>query len=185
MHSNTYIPLLFALVVLATPFSLSAGEGFYIAGSIGSASLDEDFDGLSLDESTTAFRLTGGWQANPYFALELGYQNFGDFKETFVIDGVPADIRLSADGYLFGTTGRYPVWGGLDVVGRVGFFFWDGAAEINSVSQADPGDTNLYFGLGLDYNFNDRFAITSDWTRYDLDGAESDVLSAGLQFRFR
>jgi OOP family OmpA-OmpF porin len=121
---------------------------------------------------------------NRYFALEIGYQNFGDFEQNFTIDGVSGKAKLSADGYTFGAVGSYPLGEHFEVFGRAGAFFWDGEAEINNTSQADPGDTNPYFGAGLGYRFTDAFSVSADWTRYDLEDTESDVLSVGVRFRF-
>ena len=63
-------------------------------------------------------------------------------------------------------------------------FFWDGAAEINNVSQASPDDSNLYYGAGASYAVTERFSLNADWSRYDLEESQSDVLSAGFQYRF-
>jgi len=184
MHTikPTLIALLLALSI--APINAVAGDGFYAAASIGSASLDDDFDGLEINDDTTAYRLTAGWQANRYFALEVGYHNFGDFEQSFTIDGISGKAKLSADGYTLGVTGRYPLWSKVDLMGRAGAFFWDGEADINNVSQATPEDSNLFFGLGLSYDLSDSFAVTTDWTRYELQDTNSDVFSVGLQFRF-
>jgi len=173
-----------SLTLLLAPLPALAGDGFYVAASIGSASLDDDFDGLEVDDDTTAYRILVGWQANRYLALEAGYQNFGEFEQDFTINGVSGTAKLKADGYTFGLTGSYPILAQLDLQGRAGAYFWDGEAEVNRVSQASPEDTNAYFGLGLRYNFNDRFAVTGDWTRFDLESANSDVYAVGVLYRF-
>jgi hypothetical protein len=182
------IPGMITTCLLATlplaPQTVTAGEGFYVGASIGSGKLDDDFDGLKIDSDATAYRINGGWQANRFFGLELGYQSFGDFQQKVTLGGTPGEVRLSADGYTLGIIARYPVWNDLDLLGRVGAFFWDGEAEINSVSQADPGDTNPYFSAGLAYNVTPAFSVNGDWTRYELASAGSDVFSIGLQYRF-
>ena len=68
--------------------------------------------------------------------------------------------------------------------GRAGAFFWDGDADINNVSQATPEDTNPYFGAGAKFAISDQFSLVGDWTRYELEDTESDVLSLGVTFRF-
>lgn len=184
MNTREMTTIALLLTLSTAPLAASAGEGFYAGASIGSASLDDDFDGLEIDDTTTAYRIVGGWWVNHYFALEGGYQNFGDFEQNFSINGSQNTVKLSADGYTLGVQGRYPVAKKVDIFGRAGAFFWDGEAEINSASQASPEETNPYLSLGLSYAFTDVFSITGDWTHYELDSANSDVYSVGFQFRF-
>ncbi len=80
------------------PLNVHAGDGFFVGASIGSASLNDDFDGLKVDDDTTSYRIVGGWRVNQYFALEAGYHDFGDFEQNFTVDGVSGKARLSADG---------------------------------------------------------------------------------------
>ena len=173
-----------SLMLLAGPISAQAG-GFFVGGSIGKASLDEDFDGLVVDDSSTSFRVVAGWRFNDYFALEGGYHDFGDFEQVFNGAGGPSTARLSADGFTLGAGGSVPVSERFALTGRAGMFFWNGSAEINNVSQATPEDSNLYLGGGVRFDVSRRFQLTADWTRYELKGAASGVFSVGLQYQFR
>ena len=172
------------LALLTAPLTATAGEGFYAGASIGKASLDDDFDGLKIDDDTTAYRIVGGWWVNRYFALEAGYHNFGDFEQDFTSNGVSNKVKLSADGYTLGVQGSYPVANRVSVFGRAGAFFWDGEAKINNVSQASPEETNPYLSLGLNYAINEDFSVNGDWTHYELEITNSDVFSIGFQYRF-
>jgi OOP family OmpA-OmpF porin len=178
----TIIALLLSLSM--APCAAVAGEGFYAGASIGKANLDDDFDGLEIDDDTTAYRLVGGWWLNRYFALEAGYHNFGDFEQSFSINGVSNRAKLSADGYTLGVQGSYPITTRVSVFGRAGAFFWDGEAEVNHASQASPEETNPYLSLGIGYALTDSLSANGDWTRYELEDTNSDVLSIGFQFRF-
>jgi len=171
-------------ILLTGPVIVHAGN-FYVGASVGNASLDEDFDGLRINDDTTTFRLVAGWRFNDYFSLEGGYQDFGDFEQS--VDGVdgPFTAKLSADGFVFGATGRASVSERFALTGRAGVFFWNGTAEINDVSQASPDDTNLYFGAGASFDVSKQLQMTGDWTRYDLESATSEVFSLGLQYHFR
>lgn len=171
-------------VLAGAPVAAQAGDGFYIGASIGSARLDDEFDGLDVDDDTVAYRFVGGWRLNRYFGLEAGYQNFGDFEQRVIIDGVSRKATLSADGYTLGVTGSYPVTERVEIFGRGGWFFWDGNADVNDVSQATPEDTNPYFGAGVSYGFTRQFHVNADWTRFELQDTHSDVYSVGLQYRF-
>jgi len=172
-----------SLVFFAGPISAQAG-GFFVGGSIGKADLNEDFDGLVVDDNSTAFRVVAGWRFNDYFALEGGYHDFGDFEQDFDNAGVPSTAKLSADGFTLGFQGSVPVSERFALTGRAGMFFWNGSAEINDVSQATPEDTNLYLGAGVSYELSKSLQLTGDWTRYELESATSGVFSVGLQYQF-
>ena len=179
---SAYTAILFALLI--APLNANAGEGFFIGAGIGTAELSEDFDGLDIDSDSTAYRVVGGWRVNEYFALEGGYHNFGDFEQSIDIGGELSSVTLSADGFTLGVLGTAPISEKFALFGRAGMFFWDGNAEINNVSQATPEDTNPYFGAGLAYAIVPAFVLTGDWTRYELESANSNVFSIGFQYRF-
>lgn len=172
------------LVLIAAPINVHAGD-FYLGASIGNATLNEDFDGLVVDDNSTAIRLIAGWRFNDYFTIEGGYNDFGDFEQTFDDGNGVMTAKLSADGFIFGATGHVPVSERFALTGRAGMFFWNGSAEVNNVSQATPEDTNLYLGVGVSFDVGKRLQLTGDWTRYELESAASGVFSVGLQYGFR
>ena len=88
-----------ATTILAlAPLTAIADNGFYVGGSLGSASLTDDFGGFDVDADSTSFRLTAGWQFNDFFSLEGGYHNFGDFDQTFDVGGTPVDVSPRREG---------------------------------------------------------------------------------------
>jgi hypothetical protein len=178
-HLNKIICTVAAIGVF-TPMTVAADGNFYLGGSIGSASLTENFDGFDVDTDSAAVRIIAGWQFNDYFSLEGGYHNFGTFEQQFAA----VDIRLKADGFMLGATGTIPLGEKLAIYGRGGSFFWDGDAEINSVSQARPEDTNLYIGAGAKYAISDRWSLVGDWTRYALEDTHSNIASLGFTVSF-
>ena len=171
------------LMLLVGPISAQAG-GFYVGASVGQAELSDDFDGLVVDDNSTAYRVVAGWSFNENFALEGGYHNFGDFEQVFDNFGIPATASLSADGFTLGAVGSIPVTDRFSLMGRAGWYFWDGDAEINNVSQATPEDSNLYLGAGITFDVTERLQLTGDWTRYELEDTTSGVFSFGLQYHF-
>ena len=176
--------LIAAVLAVHIPVTAFADNGFFLAASVGSAELSEDFDGFDVDADSTAYRITAGWRFSDYLAVEGGYHNFGDFEQTFDIAGTPTDVSLKADGFTLGGVGSIPLGERFDLFGRVGAFFWDGDADLNGVTQATPEDTNLYLGLGARFKLNERFSITGDGSRYDLDGTTGTVFSLGAELRF-
>ncbi len=184
MNIRQSAALAVSLLFFAQPISACAGD-LYIAAGVGNATLDEDFDGLNVDDSSTAIRVLAGWHFNDYFSVEGGYNDFGDFEQSFDDGSGPGTAKLSADGFILGVTGRVPTNERVSLTGRAGMFFWDGNAEINNVTQATPEDSNLYLGVGLAFSVTEKLELIGDWTRYELESAESTVFSVGLQYNFR
>ncbi len=182
MQARTALAVVAAMALL--PTAALAENGFYLGGSVGSASLTEDFDGFDVDADSTAWRFVAGWQFNQFLSLEGGYHNFGSFEDTFDVNGEPVDLRLKAEGFTLGGTLSLPVTRSLSLYGRGGAFFWDGDANINSITEARPEDTNPFYGAGATVAISDRLDLVGDWTRYELESTDSDVISLGFTFRF-
>lgn len=174
-----------ALLLLSmTPVTTFADSGPYLGGSVGAAHLAEDFDGFGVDSDSTALRFVAGWQLNDFFALEGGYHSFGEFEESLDISGTITNVSLKADGFTLGAVATLPMSNTVSLLGRAGAFYWDGDAAINNVTLARPEDSNLYFGAGAGVAVSERLSIVGDWTRYELEDTESDVISVGFTYQF-
>lgn len=171
-------------IMAAAPTAALAETGFFFAGSIGESTFDDSIDGVIVDTDSTAYRLTGGFQVGDYFGLEAGYHSFGEYDETIDVGGFTSDISLKADGYTLGLIGGVPVSESFSLFGRGGAFFWDADARIDDIRVAFPDDTDWYYGAGADFKVNERFSLIGDWTRYEFDTSESDVISIGFKFVF-
>ncbi len=173
-----------ALAVLGLSGAASAETGIYLAGSIGSASIVDSFDEFVIDDDSTAYRITVGWQFSDFLSLEAGYHDFGRFEDSYTIDGQPIDLRLEADGFTLGGTASIPLSRSMWLYGRAGAFMWDGDADVNSITDARPEDTNPYYGGGAKVKMTERLSLIGDWTRFELKDTESDVISLGFSYRF-
>ena len=184
MKNNSMASLALFAVLSAVPLTALADSGFFFAGSVGSATLDDELDGFGIDTESTSFRLTAGWQFSDFLALEGGYHSFGKFNEQYDVGGLITDISLQADGYTLGLTGSVPLGGNMSLFGRAGAFVWDADAVINDIALAVAEDTHLYYGAGADFKVTERFSLIGDWTRYEIEETESDVISIGFRYRF-
>ena len=166
------------------PLDAFADGGFFLSAGVGRSELSEDFDGFEIDAGSTAWRIAAGWRFNDYFSLEGGYNNFGRFDQDVDIDGTPVRVSLKADGFTLGGTASLPVGERFDLFARAGAYFWDGDGDLNGVTAATPEDTNLYFGAGLRFDLGERWSLTGDGSRYQLEDASSTVFSLGVDVRF-
>ena len=165
-----------AAAFLAAPGLATADSGLYIGASVGSTTIDEDFDGTALDSDSTAYRFVGGYQFGDLFGLEIGYQDFGEIEELPVL--------LSADGWTAGATMDLPVSDTFSLFGRAGVFFWDADVVIDGFSIDVPSDENFYYGAGARVNVSRNLSQIGDWSRFELDDVDTDVISIGFTYTF-
>lgn len=166
------------------PLAAQAQGGFFVSGSVGSSTFENDIDGFVVDSDSTAYRLTAGFQVGDFFGLEAGYHSFGKTSESFTTGSFVTDVSIKADGYTLGLTGGVPVSESFSLIGRGGAYFWDADARIDNITVPFPDDTDYYYGLGADFKVNEQFSLVGDWTRYDFDTSQSDVISIGFKFVF-
>lgn len=161
-----------------------ADTGTYVGASFGTSHLKEDFSGTRLDTDANSFRIVGGFQFGDFFGIEAGYQNFGDFEETIDFGGFSTRSTVAADGWTLGGTLGLPVNEQFSLYGRAGVFFWDADVAIDGFSIDVPRDENPYYGGGAKVDVTSNLALVGDWTRYELDAINSDVISVGFEYRF-
>lgn len=130
--------------------------GWYVNGSIGQAD--------AVGEKDTAWRIAGGYRVNRTFGVELGYANLSDF-------GFGGDDVTSLE--VVGTAG-FPIANQLSVYGLAG---------IARLEADDENETELTFGVGLQYDFSRNMGVRAQWQRYNTD-EEIDVLSVGVVVKF-
>lgn len=184
MQSNLFRKVTLLTLLASAPTIAAADGGFFLAGSVGAATLNGDFAGLGIDARSTAYRLTTGVQLSDALAFEVGYHDFGKFEDTQDIGAFRRNRSVEADGFTIGATLAIPLGRTTSLFGRAGAFFWDGDAAINNLSLTRSEDNNLYYGGGAEVQMAERLFLVGDWTRYDLVDTSSDVMSIGFRYRF-
>lgn len=182
-HHKQTMPGLILGALLLSPLA-QADTGVFVSASFGSSHLDEDFNGLTIDTDANAFRLVGGFQFGDYFGIEAGYHDFGSFSETVDFGGFSTRTDVAASGWTLGGTLGLPLSEQVSLYGRAGVFFWDADVDIDGFSINVPEDENPYYGGGAKVDVTSKLSLVGDWTRYELDTTESDVISVGFEFRF-
>jgi len=182
-HRMQTVPGLILAALLLSPLA-QADTGLFVGASFGSSHLDENFGGFNIDTDANAYRIVGGFQFGDYLGLEAGYHNFGDFEETVDLGGLSSLTKVTADGWTLGGTLGLPLNEQFSLYGRAGVFFWDADVELDGFSINVPEDENPYYGAGARVDVTSQLSLIGDWTRYELDTIESDVISVGFQYRF-
>ena len=176
------VAVLITGIAAAAP-AMAAGE-WYAGGALGQAYIDENIDGVEIDADSTAFRVFGGYAFSDYFALEASYLDFGTFKDTVDVSGVPVDVSATTDGFSLAVLGSLPMSERLSLRGKAGVFFSDGRSTVAGVRENDPSDESAFVGAGLGYDLSERAGVFLDVEYYDLDDAEPLLASLGFAFRF-
>ena len=184
MHSKTLWLASLAAASLAIPGLATADNGLFVGGSIGSATIDDRFDGLDIDADTSAYRIVGGYQFGDLFGLEIGYQDFGDLDTNIVIGPVSSQTSISAEGWTAGGTLDLPLGDNFSLFGRAGVFFWGAEVHVDGFSIDVPSDENPYYGAGARVKVSPNLSLIGDWSRFELNDVDTDVISIGFQYRF-
>src|SRR5438132_2847278 len=189
--------MLGAAVMTAPAVSMAQGRGdtgWYVGGSVGqSKARHVDCAGFdSCDTKAAAFGILGGYQINRNFAAELGYHDLG--KVTFSGSGVSANIKANV--WELVGIGAYPFANQFSGYGKLGAYHGEAklSASIAGLGSGSLKETNtdLTFGLGVQYDVSRELGIRGEWQRYKNTGGDNvggksdvDVLSIGAIWRFR
>jgi OOP family OmpA-OmpF porin len=120
----------------------------------------------------------GGYQFNRYFSLEGGYVDFGKIEADRNI-GRP----LESDTVYLTAVGSVPITDKFSAYGKAGFHRWN-VDEVNPglIGSTDDSGTDPTYGVGLQYRFNDKVALRTEYNRFELGDLDEDL--AQLQIRF-
>lgn len=147
-----------ALAFSAAGASAQQLTGFYAGAEFGNADFGPDDD--------TAIKVFGGYQFHPNIAAEVAYSLLADQGSTEI-------KALEAV-----AVGTFPIANQLSVFGKLGL------ANINvEVGPFDDDETELTWGVGLQYDVSQRLGVRAGWQRYETD-EEIDLLSIGVLYRF-
>jgi OOP family OmpA-OmpF porin len=160
--------LILSLALFGGQLAEAAPPGGYIGFSLGSADVKE------IDESDSAYKLFGGWTANEYFGLEVAFVDLGSYPTFFGM--------ADAYGVAFDVVGYLPLGNNFNLMGKLGIFSW--TVDVDFLNATDDG-TDLTYGLGVQYDFNNRFSIRGEWEEFtDVSGSDISLLSAGVLYTF-
>jgi OmpA-OmpF porin, OOP family len=150
---------------------------------------------ITHDQQDATYKVFGGYQFNPYFGMEAGYFNLGEFgfKSTTTPAGT-LDGRIKLTGMNVDMVGTLPVNDQLSVIGRVGVHnarardtFTSTGAVIVTNPNPDTRETNYKVGFGFSYKFSQSMTLRGELERYrinDAVGNKGDVNVASLSLVF-
>jgi OmpA-OmpF porin, OOP family len=195
--------LLAALLLISAP-ALAQNSGWYIGGGLGSTKADfvsGDFTGFAAgtrtaDDDDVGSRFFGGYRLSPNLAVEGGLAFLGSYKQRYNNGGQIAVYDYNASALTVALAGTVPVAGGFSLLGRFGVAFT--AAELrlrrddgNAIaffcpdswwySDCSSQSTNLYWGLGAQFDIGPRWGIRLDYDNYGEVGEEFETGRADIE----
>ena len=119
--------------------------------------------------------MRGGYQFNDFIAAEAGVHIVSGF------DRNESDSKFDIDykSYSFGGAARYPLGEHFALTGKVGYHFWDAQVNTSSGSGRSVDESDLYFGGGLEFKTG-KVSFRVEYSRYEVDEIDADVISVGL-----
>ena len=172
-----------SLAAAAPAVAQQSEAGWYIGGSYGMTNIDVDTSGTGFraDGDDTGFKIFGGFQFSKHWGAEVGYLDAG--KASVTGPGGSADLSVTA--ITFAGTGTLPLNENFSLLGKVGLWMWDtGCNGAICVSGASDSDTDLFYGLGVRYNFNRNWAIQAEWEQFETSVDSVTLTSIGVRFTF-
>ena len=136
-----------------------AATGFYIGAEVGNTDVGGADDDVGL-------KILGGYQFHRNIAAELGYGLLYD----------KGGVKVTAIEAV--AVGMFPIANQFSVIGKLGF------ADVEAKSGgAKNNETELTWGLGVQYDINRNLGIRALWQRYETDEA-TDFLAVGVTYKF-
>lgn len=182
--------LIFALAAtVALGAAQAATPGPYIGVGIANADHNASIPGASSTSSDgwkTSGKIFGGYEFDQTFGVEVGYTDFRSSDYSYTLNGVNRTGSSDGKSYYVAGKATAPVNEQFSVFGKLG------AAQnkrnfSDSLLNGDSSKTELYAGVGAQYNFNPKVAVTLEYERYGKNqdiGAKSSVVTLGAKYAF-
>lgn len=151
---------------------------------------------FSSENQDTGYRVFGGYQLTPNFALEAGYFNLGKFSYSTSLPGGTMNGRYEVEGLNLDLVGTMPLSARWSALARLGVqhamtrdaFGGPGLPAYASVDNSQRAN-NMKVGLGLQYEISPSILVRGEAERYRVkDGlgnnGDVNLFSMSLVFPF-
>ena len=165
----------------------AAGEGTVNYNSLTQSAAPQGVIGGNV----TTVSLLGGYAFNPYFALELGYHDYGKPTLSQQTSGVNGPLNSCPSsfscphvtGITFEAVGRFEII--TDLYGEIsgGVQNWHAGDPTSTYIGKSNGYSAVY-GLGVRHDFHDQFEGWSFTIRYEYSQFSTSETRIGLRYSF-
>lgn len=184
------------LMAMASGAAWSAESGVYLGASFGwsevtsntTVKYSDSQDGVYGSEksdfsgSDFAYNIFLGYNFNKYAGVEIGYIDLGEPSDTYRIEDegtYKEEVDVELHGMDLAVIARYPFANDFDVHGKLGVIWWTPKIT-DKLTDVDYGywdkvtveqdATDLLYGVGVAYTYDERLVLSLDWQNFELGG---------------
>ena len=173
------------IALIAASAASFAQAQSYIGANVGRTEMKANIDGLgSFKDSDTAFKLYGGYQFNPTFGVEAGYNYLGKGELA-----VGPSISAKPESIYLAGTATFPVNQEFAVFGKLGAART--RTKLNVVGDADTEYRNsAVAGIGASYAFTKDISGVVEYEDFgkvvkrDGGSLKANLISVGMRYKF-
>lgn len=181
-------------ICAAAPAAAAEKQGWYVGTGVGSASNTMSGinwgSGVSEKTNATGFKMYGGYQFNPYLAVELQYVDFGEYKAdqgSYHGTVKTSGLGMSAVG-LWPLSDQFSLFGKLGAISKMRDYKEDDRAYRN---EGKSTKVAALLGVGAEYRFTTGLSLRAEYEHAGKTGLGDDdaklankLLSVGVRYQF-
>lgn len=184
--------IIFALIAAATAMGSAQAAGPYVGVGVATADHNYNLQGTtngSADGYKASGKIFGGYDIDQTWGVEAGYTDVRKSAYNYTMNGLPG--RAESDGNSFYVAGKAtaPINDQVAIFGKLGAARNKATltSGTNPMFNRDESKTELYAGVGVQYNLNQKVALTAEYERYGKKkdfGAKPDTFTIGAKYAF-
>lgn len=187
-----------SLVVAGLALSAAASAQVYGGASIGRSQLSADCSGTtSCSNDATSYKLFGGYQFHPNFAVEASYSNLGKTKSTSfdTTSNTSGSMQVKSSSFELAAVANQQFTADLSGFAKLGVAsvkaegdLWAVNPTTSTMASASTTSTQPVWGFGLNYKLTKELALRAEFesrkVKFSDDKETVRNLNVGLQYHF-
>lgn len=184
-----FIAAIAGVAVLGTAQVQAQEKRSYIGVGVTTVEHDTHIPGATggnTDGWKSSGKIFGGVEFDRMWGVEAGYTDYRSFGRNYTIAGVPGRVEMDGYGVYLAGKATAPLTDRFELFGKLGLVHNRMNAS-GSTMFADDSDTDPYFGVGAQYNLNEKVALTLEYERYGKSrdfGVKPNAWTVGARWNF-
>ena len=157
---------------------------------------NSQYEDSAFNEDDNLIFLSGGYVFSDVFSVEAGYIDLGSVKDRIFPDDVISlnqdTLSLEAQGFTIASRFSWKVTEPLALSAKLGVSIldidkqWSGGTWFDTNLANDTGgtETELFFGIQLQYKISDPISLELNWDRYKVEEVDVDGIYAKVNIHF-
>jgi OOP family OmpA-OmpF porin len=174
----------------AQDLSATAPRG-YVGLGVATADHEYSLSGVTTTGSEgykASGKIFGGYEFNNIWGVETGYTHFSKSDFSYNANGVAGRGGSRAHAFYVAGKANAMINDQFSVFGKLGLENSDRSFSTSTAGlSGSDHDTGVYAGVGVQYNLNQKVALTAEYERYGKSvnvGVKPDVWTVGARYNF-